>query len=122
MDSFHSNELNIPIIDKLFTLYKKTHQLIKSFPKTEKYSLGLKAESLILDIFTEVFTANQLPDLLKEDRLQKINSENETLKLLYRLAFEIKIIEVKDYLAVQEILRETGKMLGGWIKYLKAKR
>jgi len=122
MDSFHGNQLNIPLIDKLFLLYRKTHQLIKSFPKTEKYSLGIKIESLILASMADIFTANQLPDPLKENQLLKINSQNETLKLLYRLAYETKIIETKDYLALESLLQEIGKMLGGWIKYLKAKR
>lgn len=70
----------------------------------------------------DIFTANQLPDPLKENQLLKINSQNETLKLLYRLAYETKIIETKDYLALESLLQEIGKMLGGWIKYLKAKR
>jgi hypothetical protein len=42
------------------------------------------------------------------------------LKLFWRLALDIKVIDDKAYLKVQQHLQESGKMLGGWLKYLQA--
>ena len=79
-------------------------------------------QNLILEIIIDLFTVNQLPKPLREDLLVKINSKNETLKLLFRLTHDIKILDMKNYLAVEESCQEIGKMLGGWIKYLKSER
>jgi len=69
-----------------------------------------------------VFITNQIPKPLKETLLTKTNSKNEMLKLLYRLAYEMKVLDTKQYLYTEESCQETGKMIGGWIKYLKSNR
>ena len=71
---------------------------------------------------TGIFTANQLPNALREDLLLKLNSQNETLKLLFRLAYEVNAMELKNCLSAQSDCQEIGKMLGGWIKFLKSQR
>jgi len=41
------------------------------------------------------------------------------LKILFRLCYELKIINQKKYLLMEEKSQEIGRMLGGWIKSLK---
>lgn len=122
MNNFHSNQLDIPIINKLFLLYKKTYQYLKYFPKKERYSLGEKLETTIIKLIQTTFYINQLPNALKENELLKLNAKNETLKLLFRLAHEISVLDTKKYLTTQSCLQEIGKMIGGWLKYLKSQR
>ena len=122
MNGFHNNQLNIPLTNEFFQIYKIIYQYLKHFPKKERYTLGEKIETLFLETIQEIFYLNQLPDPLKEKSLLKLNAKNETLKLLIRLAHEIKVLDIKQYLNIQEKLQKTGKMIGGWIKYLKSKR
>jgi|SRR6056297_2055106 len=122
MNGFHNNQLNIPLTNEFFQIYKIIYQYLKHFPKKERYTLGEKIETLFLETIQEIFHLNQLPDPLKEKSLLKLNAKNETLKLLIRLAHEIKVLDIKQYLNIQEKLQKTGKMIGGWIKYLKSKR
>jgi hypothetical protein len=54
-----------------------------------------------------------------EDRLQslyQISNKLDLLKVLIRLAKETRTIDTKEYLVIQEIIQEVGKMIGGWIK------
>jgi len=122
MDGFHNFELNIPLADKLFTLYKTTYQQLKRFPKKERYSLGESLEKGIFHLLTQTFYINQLPDPLKENELFKLNAQIETLKRLFRLTREIGIWGEPEYLTVSAHTQEIGKMVGGWIKYLKSNR
>ncbi|MBI5221882.1 MAG: four helix bundle protein [Candidatus Magasanikbacteria bacterium] len=41
------------------------------------------------------------------------------LKIFIRLALEVKIIDDKKYLPLQERLAEIGRMLGGWMKTVR---
>lgn len=122
MDNFHNSEINIPITNKLFSLYKTFYRYLKCFPKKERYTLGENIENHILKIFTQIHYINQLPNALKENELYKLNAINETLKKLFRLSYEIKVLGEKEYLTISENTQEIGKMIGGWIKYLKSNR
>lgn len=122
MENFHNNQLNIPLANKLYLLYKTTYKYLKQFPKKERYTLGKKIENNILSMLTETYYINQLLNCLKEEKLLFLNAKNETTKLLFRLARENSAINDKQYLTAQSFLQETGKMIGGWIKYLKSQR
>ncbi|MFH0779275.1 MAG: four helix bundle protein [Parcubacteria group bacterium] len=122
MSDFHTNELDIPLASKFFLLYKTTYQYLKRFPKKARYSLGEKLENSILELMKETFYLNQLPNILKEKELLKLNAGNELLKRLFRLAHEIAVLDEHQYLTIQSHLHETGKMIGGWIKFIKTQR
>lgn len=41
------------------------------------------------------------------------------LKILIRILKDLKILDIKKYLLLEDELQEIGKMLGGWIKFVK---
>jgi len=51
--------------------------------------------------------------------LQRISIKLDLLKILLRLAKDSQSMNEKNYLDLQTILQEIGKMLGGWIKSTK---
>ena len=53
--------------------------------------------------------------------LNNIDVKLKVLKTIIRLGFDIKAMDQKNYLKLQESLQEIGKMLGGWIKSVKEK-
>ncbi len=38
------------------------------------------------------------------------------IKVLFRLAKDTRAIDSKQYLEIQTVIQEIGKMVGGWIK------
>lgn len=92
------------------------------FPKHEKYSLGEKLEGIILDSLELIIFGNYQPKNFKEGYILKANAKIEILKILFRLAFSIKALDDPSYLKTQQALQEIGKMLGGWLKYLKSEQ
>lgn len=111
------SKLEIPVVIKLFIIYEVAHKLIFSFPKHERYSLGEKIENSILESIETLIMANQVSKYEKEKILIKANSKIELLKILFRIALNCQIIEVKEYLETENKLQEIGKMTQGWIKY-----
>lgn len=111
--------MDLPLTQKTYELYKLFSCYLKDFPKKERYSLGVKTENVILEVLEKVFFINALPKAFKEPELQKINAKVELLKLLIRLSFELKIVYSSQYLILQGNLQEIGKMVGGWLKYVK---
>jgi len=94
--------------------------VVSKFPKHQRYSLGEKLENTIFETIEYVVFGNVQQKNFKDAYILKANTKVELLKLYFRLAFEINIIDDKTYLKVQQHLQEIGKMLGGWLKYLQS--
>ncbi len=86
------------------------------FPKSEKYTLGQTVESSTLKMLEEILLAGSSDTNSKKEKLILASNKLDLIKLLVRLAYDIKAIDQKGYIALQEMLQEIGKMLGGWIK------
>jgi len=59
-----------------------------------------------------------LTDYVKYNILQKASLKIDLLKILIRLAKEVKALDNKKYIQLQQELQEIGKMIGGWIRSL----
>jgi len=115
--SYIHNE--IPIIQKTYDLYKTNYEYTKAFPKSDKYALGEKTKTVILDILELLIEAETAKREWKEPILEKVSNKLGVLKLLFRLANEIKILDSKKYLKLTEQALEVGRMLGGWLKSVR---
>lgn len=103
---------------KTLSFFKQLHLWIHTFPKVERHSLGVKLETLTLEVTEDLLNANELPNSLKKPALQKVSAKVKLLKILVRLAHETKSIDQNKYLILQTSLQEIGRMLGGWIRSL----
>jgi len=52
----------------------------------------------------------------KREILSQINIKVEGIKILFRLAKNVKAIEQRPYIDYESRLQEIGKMLGGWMR------
>jgi len=114
------SSIEIPLVKKLYELYKYAHKAISAFPKHERYSLGEKTETNILEAIEAVVFGNAQPKNFKDGYLLRANAKVEILKILFRLAMENNFMNETQYIKAEEYLQESGKMLGGWIKYLRS--
>jgi hypothetical protein len=109
---------NTPIILKTYELYKIFYGYLELFPKKDKYTLGAKIENYLLNILELLLLASSSVKDKKLPCLQQANIKFDTLKILIRLAYEIKVLDEKKYLMIQKYIQEIGKMLGGWQRSL----
>jgi len=111
----------LPIVQRIYGFYKTFHSYLGKFPKSEKYTLGQTIESNTLKMLEEILLVgnSSIDPSLKKDKLILASSKLDLIKLLIRLSYDIKAIDQKGYIALEEMLQEIGKMLGGWIRSIK---
>lgn len=114
-----SFQSDIPIIQKIFIFYSELYLIVEKMPKKDKYTLGEKAQKTTLDLMELALKAGYADKTRKVSALDEAAVKLDLLKLLIRLAEEIKSIPTNKYLALEEKLNEIGRMLGGWIKSLR---
>ena len=113
-------ESSIPIFKKTYDFYKEFYGYLKTFPRSDRYSLGQRCELHTLEIIECIILASQLSKKEKLPILEKASLKLDILRILIRLAKEIKALDNRKYLSSQKHLDEIGRMLGGWIKSTKS--
>lgn len=78
-----------------------------------------RGETTILDILESILLASQLSKAEKLPVLQNVSLKVNFLRIFVRLTKDVKAIDNKKHLWLQEMIDEIGRMLGGWIKSTK---
>jgi hypothetical protein len=89
------------------------------FPKSYRFSVAAKIENAILDFVELTSVAN-----MRRDKLPLLKQADEALvrlRMLLRLSYEMRFINMKSYEYGSTRLVELGRLLGGWIKNPSAK-
>lgn len=116
MENYANNDL--PVIKKIYDLYKTFYGYAKLFPKKDKYVLGSKCEEYIIATLELLLTASSAPKSEKRVFIVRANVKFDALKIFIRIANDVKMLDNKKYLVLQKQLQEIGRMLGGWQKSL----
>lgn len=116
LDQLHNEA---PILKKTVDLYKEFYQYLKLFPKKDQYMLGKRCEEHILSFMTSILMAVGLQKSQKLKILEEASGRFDVLKVLLRMARELKMLDNKKYLSLGEKIQEIGRMLGGWMKSLQ---
>ena len=113
------DEFDIPIFKKTYNLYKTFYGYRDTVSKQDRYTLWQRCENLILDILENILDASHLLKADKLPILEKTSLKLNLLRVFLRLCKEVKAIDNKKYVLLQEAIDEIGRMLGGWIKSTK---
>jgi hypothetical protein len=84
------------------------------FPKSYRFSVAAKLENLILDFIELTTVANMRKQKLP--LLEQADEKLAKLRLLFRLSYEMRFINLKSYEYGSKQMNELGRLLGGWIK------
>jgi hypothetical protein len=88
-------------------------------PKTHRHSLGIRIDTLWVEIIESLSIATFLQ---KEEKIPFVRlaiRKTDTLKVLLSVLWETKSLDDKKYIAISLPLDEIGKMLGGWFGQLQ---
>lgn len=108
-----------PILKHTVDLYKEFYEYLKKFPKKDQYVLGKRCEEHIIEFMEYILFAVGLERSRKLKVLEQANSKFDTLKVLLRMARELKMIDNKKYVSLEEKMQGIGRMLGGWMRFLR---
>lgn len=105
-----------PMFQAVYKLYLSWYIRCGQIPKKDRFTIGQKIESLLLEILLLTVTAYHTTDLdYKRQSLLKANTCLECVKIGMRLAKDVKALEQRWYIDYESRIQEMGKMLGGWI-------
>lgn len=92
------------------------HSYHARIPKAERYTIWQKCENTTLALLEALIATSQFSGEERLHSLHNLSNKLDLLKVFIRLAQDTRSIDAKQYLALQTILQEIGKMVGGWIK------
>lgn len=116
------NDIDIPILKKSYELYKTFHEYRKLIPKADRFTVYERSENLIVDIIEYFLEAGYSKSGNKSAVLETASVKLNTLRFFIRLMKETKSLDNKKYTALQEMIDEIGRMLGGWIRSTSTSR
>lgn len=92
---------------------------VEKFPRSHKFLLGDRIQSAALDVLEGLveatYTRNRRPVL------RGVNLKLEKLRLMFRLATDLKLLDLRRYEYAARHLDEIGRLVGGWLKTHDAK-
>jgi hypothetical protein len=112
------SETTLPIIEKLYAVYKQLVVCNTKLEKAHRYSLGESTEKSVLEILELLFFAQNAPKTHKTAYLIRAQALIDVLRIKLRLYLELKLVNETKVFQMQANLEETGRMLGGWTKSL----
>lgn len=115
----HTNKVTpphaiLPVLEKIKSAYKLWHDFHEKLPKSQKYSLGNRIDTLFIESIEATVTAAFLPRGEKMPYVRLAIRKTDTIKILLQVLWETKSLDTKKFVALSEKLEEIGKQLGGW--------
>ena len=114
------NDFDIPIFKKAYDLFKLFHEYRKVVPKQDRFTIFERCEQLILDVIESILQASGEQKQVKVPTLERCSLKLNMLRVFIRLMKDVKAIDTKKYIALESIVDEIGRMLGGWIRSIKS--
>ncbi len=102
------------MLKKLKNAYLLWVTYYQELPKSHRYSLGTKIDTLFVETIESLAAASFSPREHKLPFVRLSARKFDTLKLILMVLWEIKALDNKKYIALSEKISEAGRMIGGW--------
>ncbi|MBN1481415.1 diversity-generating retroelement protein Avd [candidate division KSB1 bacterium] len=113
-----SDPQNLHIFQKSYAFTRWLLNHTNTFPKSNRFSVAVKMENTMLEILELMTSANMSRNKLKY--LLPLDQKLAGLKILLRLSYDLKFVNITSYEYGARELVTIGKMLGGWMKHSAA--
>ncbi|MFA5779930.1 MAG: four helix bundle protein [Elusimicrobiota bacterium] len=106
---------HLPIYKKMFDLTVYIEQIVKNFSRYHKYTIGSEMRNLSREVLVLVIKANSEKD--KKEMLLKVREKLEEMKILARLAKEVKAFgSFKSFEYLVKELVDISRQNEGWLR------
>ncbi len=87
---------------------------VGKFPRNHKFTIGDRIETIALDVLEALIEATYTKE--RSQYLRQANLGIEKLRILLRLATDLRMLDRSRYENAARTLDETGRLIGGWMK------
>ena len=109
-------ESELLVIQKTYEIYKQLTVMNSTIARIHRYSLGERSLNCTLEMLEQLLKAKHAPKAQKVSFLLSANTQLEILRFQLRLYLDLKLINETKVFQTQALMREVGRMLGGWLK------
>ena len=110
------DDFDVPIFRKAYELYEILYGYRAEIPRQDRYAVWQRSEDASLDVIECILLASQSRQAEKAATLERASVKLNLLRVFVRLMKETKAIDAKKYVALQSVIDDIGRQLGGWIK------
>ena len=107
-----------PALEKWYQFLCWLVPTVEKFPKAQKFTLGDRIQGGALDVLERLIEATYSRAALP--LLAAANLGLEKLRFLFRLAADLKLLDLRRYEFAVRAIDEVGRQVGGWIKAQRA--
>ena len=105
----------LPIYKKSYDLLLEIFMITKHFSREYKYSLGDSLKKEVINLIVNIFKINN--DRKKSWEVFFVAQENiEKIRLYFRLLKDLKQINLKRFVSINEMIESVSKQLAYWQK------
>ena len=101
-----------PALEKYYQFLLWLVPTVDKFPRAQRFVLGERIEVAALDVLDRLIEATYTRE--RQELLGQANLGLEKLRFLFRLAFDLKFIDLRRYEFACRALEEAGRLVGGW--------
>jgi len=92
---------------------------VEKFPRSQKFLLGDRVQATALDVLESLIEATY--DRERKGHLNRANLGIEKLRFLFRMAKDLRHVDLRRYEFAARSLDDIGRLIGGLIKAHHAK-
>ena len=107
-----------PALEKWYQFLRWLVPTVEKFPKAQKFTLGDRIQGSALDVLERLIEATYSRAAMP--LLAAANLGLEKLRFLFRLAADLKLLDLRRYEFAARAIDEVGRLVGGWIKTQRA--
>jgi hypothetical protein len=108
-----------PALEAMYRFQLWLTPTVEKFPRSQKFLLGDRIQATALDVIERLIEATYIKD--RSDRLAAANLGVEKLRVLFRLACDLRHLDMRRYEYAARALNEVGRLIGGWRKADRAR-
>lgn len=108
-----------PIFAKTYDLLLWLIPATLKYPREHRFALALRTQQAVLDFNELIVLARKTAD--KRTLLIQADARLEQVRLYLRLAFDLKILTLRQYEYVSREVSAVGALLGDWLKRIPAR-
>ncbi len=110
---------HLVLYQKIYDFLLYIYPIIGRYPKYEKFTLQTQTKNCIVDLERTIIKANK--SHVKKSHLYEADALLEELRMLIRLAHDLRYIPPRQFETICKKISEIGALLGGLIKFAQSK-
>lgn len=103
-----------PALEAMYRFMLWLVPTVDKFPRRQKFLLGDRIQATALDVVERLIEATYTRS--RQTVLRDANLGIEKLRVLFRLAMDLRHLDPRRYEHAARELDEVGRMVGGWIR------